>query len=97
MSRASIQRKLRQVNERLLRAREELGVLQEQLLTFLEVADDTRVRSLVSDDPSERVEHHEASKHAEVMTRSRDRLSRSISELERLRDELLDRLLLEAR
>jgi len=97
MSRALVERKLTQVAVRLKEARAELEVVEEQLAFFADAADDTRLRALVSETPLAGREHHEAQKHADAMGRQRAAVVRSIAELERTQDELLDRLLAEAR
>jgi hypothetical protein len=82
MSRAAVERKLREVNVELRLAREELAVLNEQAAHFVLEAD-----------PADR----DAERHAEVHVRSRDRLAARVQELEQSRDDLLDRLVLESR
>lgn len=97
MSQSRIERRLVEVNQRLQRAREELSVLDQQLVAFADEADETRVRALVSDSPQAAKEYREAEKHADAMRRSRAALSATIAELERAQDELLDRLVTESR
>ena len=96
MSRSLIERRLREVNGRLRRAREELAVLEEQLAVFADAADEARVRALVSETPLADREHREAQKHADAMARSRAAALASIAELERALDDLLDRLVVES-
>jgi cell division septum initiation protein DivIVA len=97
MSRSLIERRLTEVHERLRHAREELAVLDEQLAVFNDAAEETRIRSLVSETPLADREHREAQKHADAMLRSRAALMSSIAELERAQDELLDRLVTDSR
>ncbi len=97
MTRSVLERKLSQVGERLRRARDELAVVEEQLAFFADAADEARVRALVSETPLSDREHHDAQKHADAMARSRADLISSIRELERTRDDLLDRLVLQSR
>jgi hypothetical protein len=97
MSRALIERRLTEVNQRLRRAREELAVVEEQLAALADAADDSRLRALVSETPLAESEHHEAQRHADAMARSRASVLASIAELERAQDQLLDRLVSEAR
>jgi hypothetical protein len=73
----------------LVRAREELAVLDEQFAVVQESADEARVRSLVSETPLAAHEHNEAARHAEAMAKARDALARSVKDLERRQDELL--------
>ena len=97
MSRAGIEAKLREVTERLHRARAELAVVEEQLLHFRESADEARVQALVDDTKQSAADASVAQRHVEAHGRSRDRLAGTILELERSRDDLLDRLVLESR
>src|SRR5580658_7902523 len=89
MQRALLERRIRDVHTRLVRAREELAVLNEQLAVVVESADEARVRSLVSETPLAAHEHNEAARHAEAMSKARDALSKAVVDLERRQDELL--------
>ena len=97
MSRWLVERRLSEVAGRLRRLRGELEVVDEQLAFFAEVADEARLRALVSETPVADREHHEAQKHADAMARRRADVLDSIHELERSQDELLDRLVTESR
>jgi hypothetical protein len=97
MSRAGIEAKLREVSEQLKRVREELAVVEEQLLHFRDSADDARVQALVDDSRLSAADASDAQRHVEAHGRTRDRLAGTILELERSRDDLLDRLVLESR
>jgi hypothetical protein len=92
MQRAIIERRLSDAHERLVRARAELAVLDEQLVVVNEIADDARLRALVSETPLASREHDEANRQATVMLQTRAVLVARIEELERKQDELLDRL-----
>ena len=96
MHRASVERRLNDAHQQLVRARTELAVLDEQLIAANEMADDTRVRALVAENPAASKDHDEASRQAKVILRSRDELIDRIADLERRRDELLDRLVVGA-
>jgi hypothetical protein len=89
MHRALLERRIRDVHTRLVRAREELAVLDEQLAVVMESADEARVRSLVSETPLAAHEHNEAARHANAMTKARVALAATVSDLERRQDELL--------
>jgi hypothetical protein len=95
VSRSAIERRLRDVHERLKRARQELGVLDEQLAALNDDVDDTRVRAAVDESLLSQRKHREAQRHADAMARSRTKVLASIAELERSQDELLDRLVVE--
>ncbi len=89
MHRALLERRIRDVHARLVRAREELAVLDEQLAVVLETADEARVRALVSETPLAAREHDEAARHADAMARARDALHKTVVDLELRQDELL--------
>lgn len=92
MLRTTVERRLSDTHTRLVRAREELAVLDEQLHVVTEIEDDTRLRALVSETPVAAREHDEASRHAAAMQRSRAALVEVIAELERRQAELLEQL-----
>ena len=89
MHRALLERRIRDVHARLVKAREELAVLDEQLAVVLESADEARVRALVSETPLAAHEHNEATRHADAMVKARDALQKTVRELEHRQDELL--------
>jgi hypothetical protein len=95
MSRSGTERKLRDVHDRLTRARKELGVLDEQLAALAGDADDARMRALVAESPGARLEHRDAQRHADAMAKSRAKVLASIADLEKTQDELLDKLVVE--
>lgn len=90
MSPSRTERRLVDVSQRLQRAREELGVLDQQLMALADDADEARTRALVSDSPMADREYREAERAAEAMRRSRAALAATIAELERSQDELLE-------
>jgi len=89
MQRFLLERRIRDVHSRLVRAREELAVLDEQLATVQEEAEEARVRSLVSETPLAAHDYAEVRRHADAMTRARKAMQESVEELSRRRDELL--------
>ncbi len=93
MSRAAIERRLTSGAAELRSAREELRVLDEQLVHFVDSADDARLRSLVSETPLASREHRDASRTVSALQRDRARWLDRIAALERRQDELLDELL----
>jgi hypothetical protein len=80
MHRALLERRIRDVHARLVRAREDLAVLDEQLAVVMESADEARVRSLVAETPLAAHEHSEAARAA---------LATTVTDLEHRQDELL--------
>ncbi len=95
MAKWLVERKLSEAAERLRQLRGELGVVDEQLASLSDTADDTRLRAMVSETPMADREHRDAQKHADAMSRHRSELVAQISELQRSQDELLDRLFAE--
>jgi hypothetical protein len=89
MHRVLLERRIRDVHTRLVRAREELAVLNEQMTVVQDSADEARVRALVSETPLASREHDEATRHADAMVRAREALRKTIAELEDRQDELL--------
>jgi IS1 family transposase len=92
MTRSLLQRRLIDVSDRLKRLRSECAVTDEQLAFLEEEADDARLRALVSETPLAEAEAREVRRHADALHRQRDVLARSIAELEREQDALLDRM-----
>lgn len=92
MRRATIERRLTDAHQQLVRARQELAVLNEQLPVVDDLADDTRLRALVSDSPASAKDHNEASRQSAVMHQTHDDLVQRIADLERRQAELLDQL-----
>lgn len=95
MSKWLVERKLSEAAERLRQLRSELAVVDEQLASLADAADDARMRAMVSETPMADKEHREAQKHADAMTRHRGQLVAQIAELEKAQDELLERLFAE--
>jgi hypothetical protein len=92
MRRALVERSLRDVHGRLVRARQELAVLDEQLRTLNDTADDARLRALVSETPVAGSDYTDAQRTADAAARARQALADTIDELEHRQDELLLRL-----
>lgn len=92
MSRAQIERRLSEVSSRLRALRDEVAVADEQLAHLAGIADDTRLRAMVSETPLSDREHRDAQRHADAMARHRGDLVVELARLEREQDDLLDRL-----
>src|SRR5688572_10060891 len=88
MSRALLERRLSEVSGRLKALREELAVADEQVAALADMAEDARLRSLVSETPVADQEMREAQRHADAMIRHRAELAASVEELARTQDEL---------
>ena len=92
MNPSILQRRLVDVTERLKKVRAELAVTEEQLAFLDEEADEARLRALVSETPIGDVEARDARRHADALARQREALLRTVAELVREQDRLLDRM-----
>lgn len=92
VSRASIERRLLDVSDRIRQAQADLAVTDEQLAFLDEEAEDARLRAIVAETPMEVATANEAARHADALRRHRDALLRTIAELRSEQDDLLDRL-----
>ena len=63
-----------------------------QVRHLADEADESRIRSLVSETPLAGREHHDSQRHADAMSRAREHVHQEIKDLDRKQDELLDRL-----
>lgn len=89
MQRFFVERRIRDLHDRLVRARQELAVLNEQYAVVSEEAEEARLRSLVSETPLAAHEYGEVKRHADAMARAREALVSTVTDLEKRRDELL--------
>jgi hypothetical protein len=92
MTPSLLQRRLIDVSDRLKRLRSECSVADEQLAFLEEEAEDARLRALVSETPLAEADAREVRRHADALGRHREALARSITDLLREQDALLDRM-----
>jgi hypothetical protein len=90
MAKWLVKRQLSGTTTRLRALREELQVVNEQLLYLADDANDDQVRSIVSESPFDARESRDSNRHALAMSGRRDEIVHKIAELERRQDELLD-------
>lgn len=88
-----IQRNLSDLGDGLNRAREELRIVEEQLLYQSDVFEEAKTRMLVSETPVADREFRIARDDLERLQRQRDRVIAEIGDLQREQDRLLDRML----
>jgi hypothetical protein len=88
-----IQKVLSQIGDRLNKAQEELRIAEEQLLFQMDVVEEAKTRMLVSETPIADREYRIARDDYERLQRSREEITREISELRQEQDRLLDRML----
>jgi hypothetical protein len=86
------ERRLSQVASRLRSLRDELSMIDEQLVQFADDANDLSLRALVSETPMASYESNEARRHLDAMRRHRAHVVDEIASLETRQDELLDQL-----
>jgi uncharacterized protein (DUF3084 family) len=92
MFRSSIEKKLMAISRELRTLRDELGVLDEQLIQVSDEAEDSRLRALVSETPLAAHEQRESAKAVAAVKRDREGKLKRLQRLERKQDDLLDRL-----
>ena len=92
MFRPSIEKKLTSVSGEMRKLRDDLRVLDEQLLQVSDEAEDSRLRALVSETPLAAAEHRDAQKAVGALRRNRESTAHRLQQLEVLQDELLDQL-----
>src|ERR1700694_5396530 len=92
MNQSTLHRRLVDVTERLEKVRAELAVTDEQLAFLEDEDDEARLRSLVSETPFANVEAGDARRLSDALPRQREALLRTVAELVREQDRLLDRM-----
>jgi predicted nucleic acid-binding Zn-ribbon protein len=84
-----VQRRLEDLQRRIMAARESLSVLEEQVHVWNDALDDARIRSLVSETPLQQQEYNELSRHVSAANAEMKRRSQEVRTLMAERDELL--------
>jgi chromosome segregation ATPase len=88
-----IQRSLAEIGERIGRAREDLRIVEEQILFQMDVVEEAKTRMLVSETPLADREFRIARDDLERLESQRAEVGTEISELQREQDRLLDQML----
>ena len=88
-----IEQSMNQLNGRLSKAKEELRIVEEQLLFQMDVLEEAKTRMLVSETPLADSDYRIARDDYERLERQRARAIELIGELEKEQDRLLDRML----
>ena len=88
-----IQKSLTELSDSLTRAREDLRIIDEQLLYQTDVVEEAKTRMLVSETPVADREFRIARDDYERLVRERARLDVEIADLRIAQDRLLDRML----
>ena len=93
MRRNTLRKRLSDARDELMRAREALRIVDEQLAFVQGVADDAELRAVVSETPLADRDHREADQDVRRLRRHRDEVAAQVAALVAEQDELLDRLL----
>ena len=88
-----LEKTLSQIGDRLKSAREELRIVEEQLLFQMDVLEEAKTRMLVSETPLADREFRIARDDHERLARQREEFQNEITELQAEQDRLLDRML----
>ena len=88
-----LQRTLSELTERITRARDDLHIIEEQLLFQMDVVEEAKTRMLVSETPLSERDHREARDDCQRLVRQREQALGDIAELQKEQDRLLDRML----
>lgn len=91
--RMRIQKSLNEIGDRLAQAKADLKIVEEQLLFQMDVVEETKNRSVVSETPLADREHQEAQADYQRLQKQREMVQAEIAELQREQDKLLDRML----
>lgn len=89
----NIERSLAEIGDRLNKARNDLRIVEEQLLFQMDVVEETKTRMLVAETPIADREYRIARDDYDRMVRQREEVNREIAELQREQDRFLDRML----
>ena len=88
-----IHKNLSDLADELMRAREDLRIIEEQLLFQTDVVEEAKTRMLVSETPLADEEFRIARDDFDRLQRQRQRLITEVDDLRREQDRLLDRML----
>ena len=89
----NIEKSLAEIGDRLNKARNDLRIVEEQLLFQMDVMEDAKTRALVAETPLADREYRTARDDHDRLVRQREEAQRDILELQREQDRLLDRML----
>ena len=89
----NIEKSLAEIGDRLNKAKNDLRIVEEQLLFQMDVMEVAKTRALVAETPLADREYRTARDDHDRLVRQRDEAQRDILELQREQDRLLDRML----
>ena len=85
-----LSRSLAQLGGRMTKAREDLRIVEEQILFQMDVVEETKTRMVVAETPLADREYRIANDDLQRMQKERERVIEQIAELQREQDRLLD-------
>lgn len=88
-----LQKSLAQLGDRITKARDDLRIVEEQILFQMDVVEDTKTRMLVSETPLAEREYRIATDDYQRMQKERERVMAEIAELQGEQNRLLDLML----
>ena len=88
-----LQKSLAQLGDRITKARNDLRIVEEQLLFQMDVVEETKTRMAVAETPLADREYRIANDDYQRMQKERERVIEEIAELQREQDRLLDLML----
>ena len=88
-----LQKALAQLGDRINKARNDLRIVEEQLLFQMDVVEETKTRMIVSETPIAEREYKVANDDYQRMQKERERVIAEIAELQVEQDRLLDLML----
>ena len=88
-----LRKSLAQLGDRITKARDDLRIVEEQILFQMDVVEETKTRMLVAETPLADSEYRIANEDYQRMQKERDRVIAEIAELQVEQDRLLDLML----
>ena len=89
----NIEKSLAEIGDRLNKAKNDLRIVEEQLLFQMDVMEEAKTRALVAETPLADREFRTARDDYERLGKQREEVQRDILELQKEQDRLLDRML----
>jgi hypothetical protein len=89
----NIQKSLAEIGDRLNKAKNDLRIVEEQVLFQMDVMEDAKTRALVAETPLADKEYRVARDDHDRLVRQREEAQQAIVELQKEQDRLLDRML----
>lgn len=88
-----VQKSLAQLGDKIAKARNDLRIIEEQILFQMDVVEETKTRMVVAETPLAEREHQIANEDYHRMQKERDRVIAEIADLKAEQDRLLDLML----